>query len=619
VLKLELEARGEKRGKHVASMWEKEKDLAESGLLVSVAAPDGSASEYGDQFRAFSRWIVGSLDAYKEELGQLLYPTFVYTYVTMVQLEADTAAQDLLAESKDLFLSQTTNSGRREILLKEIHEFSKMTSPEDFEEFENDVLKQRVSLTMSSYVYELMMQYLRQERLVLVASLLNRWFSISVVQDFDPDTMLGFWSATANVDSTAGTQQHAAKVSAELLKDSPYLKFQEIVLKQKIQRSEESLGGIEEDTKEHKEATRKVDAMRAQLAKFSDKGLRRADSAVPLPKRSDLLENFEDMEEYVGKWLDSSPAPPPCALATVLNSHDSLNAVAVSSDFKTLVGGFADSAIRLYNLEDGNKATCLCGHTGPVYAVDSWTGGGRDTSGGTYESNPLILSGSGDGTVRLWSAELEANVSYYQGHVLPVWDVSFCQSSYGHYFASGGADKTCRMWDTGRKTCLRVFAGHSSDVEVVKWHPNCQILASGGADGCVRLWDVASGGCVSVLSPAGNKAPITSMEFLVRNNQCGELLVGDELGRLTRWDLRASGGSVSGGKISAGPVWSIGAANYRGDMYCSGGDDGCVRVFVCEEAEFVEKHVWGTKATPVSWCGFGNFDSFIFGVGALCA
>jgi len=224
--------------------------------------------------------------------------------------------------------------------------------------------------------------------------------------------------------------------------------------------------------------------------------------AVPLPRRSELLENYDDMEDHIGKWLDSAanPITPPCAFATVLNSHETLNAVAVSSDFKTLVGGFADSALRLYNLEEGNKVTCLCGHTGPVYAVDSWTGGAKDTNGGTYESNPLVLSGSGDGTVRLWSAELETNLLSYQGHVLPVWDVSFSGSSYGHYFASAGADRTCRMWDTGRKNCLRVFAGHNSDVEVVKWHPNCQVLVSGGADGSVRLWDAASGGCISVLS-----------------------------------------------------------------------------------------------------------------------
>lgn len=657
VLKLELEARGasSKRNKHFTSLWEKndaQRDLAENGLLVSISSEAGSAGAYGDQFRRFSQWIVGSLDEYKDQLGQLLYPTFVYAYVTMVQLEADTAAQDLLAESKDLFLNQTSNSSRREILLKEIHELSKIKSPEDFDSFENDVLQQKVSVTLSVYVYELMMQFLRQEKLLLISSLLNRWFSITVVQDFDPDTMLGFWTASVNVaasglaadkgavamdgrDVRDGRDGHKSgkgqqsthgllsnKLSVELLKDSPYLKFQEIVLRQRIQRFEESINGIEEDTKEHKDATRKLDGMRAKLAKLAEKGLRRADSAVPLPKRSELLENFDDMEDHVGKWLDSvenstTPAPP-CAFATVLNSHDTLNAMAVSSDFKMLIGGFSDSALRLYNLEDENKVSCMYGHTGPVYAVDSWTGGAKDMNGGTYASNPLVLSGSGDGTVRLWSAELGTNLLSYQGHVLPVWDVSFSDSSYGHYFASGGADKTCRMWDTGRKTCVRVFAGHNSDVEVVKWHPNCQILASGGADGCVRLWDAASGGCVSVLGAAGNKAPITTIEFMVRNNQCGELLVGDEQGRITRWDLRMSGGSVGGSKACSAPIWSISAANYKGNMYCTGGDDGCVRVFESDDSqEYVERYAWGTKATPVMWCGFGNFDSFIFGVGGL--
>jgi hypothetical protein len=305
VLKLEIEARGgsSKRNRHFASLWEAndaQRDLAENGLLVAISSEAGSAGAYGDQFRRFSRWVVGSLDEYKEQLGQLLYPTFVYAYVTMVQLEADTAAQDLLAESKDLFLNQTSNSSRREILLKEIHEFSKIKSPEDFDSFENDVLQQKVSVTMSTYVYELMMQYLKQEKLILISSLLNRWFSITVVQDFDAETMLGFWSVGANVaaggraadggaadgrDGQKGAKGQqsshghlSSKLVAELLKDSPYLKFQEIVLKHKIRRFEESVATIEEDTKEHKEATRKLDGMRAQLAKLSDKGLRRADS-----------------------------------------------------------------------------------------------------------------------------------------------------------------------------------------------------------------------------------------------------------------------------------------------------------------------------------------------------
>jgi len=546
VLRLELESRGErgssarsfKRSKHFASL---DADLLENGLLVSISNPEGSASAYATQFRQLSTWIVNSLDEYKEQLNQLLYPTFVYAYVTMIQLEADTAAQELLAESKDLFLNQTSNSARREVLLKEIHEFSKIKTPEDFDSFENDVLGQKVrirngtcgggdhgggervgigchgygvchalsrlthslrsqrcrrhqvAVTLSRYTYELLMQYLRQEQLVLMSSLLNRWFRIGVVQDFDADTMLGFWTASANVvkvaDGVEGVEHKAkgkaSKVSnattitskqlevramvvvvvvvvavvfvvdgltgwgsnefvcwprslcafppthppthpPQLLKDSPYLKFQEIVLRERIRRFEERVAGIEEDTKEHKEAVRKLDGMRGTLGKLGEKGIGRSDGAVPLPKRSALLENWQEMEDHVGKWLDvvdggasgggaagagaggagvSALSAPPCAFATMLNSHESLNAVGMSSDFTTLVGGFADSVVRLYDLVDpDNAVTCLYGHTGPVYAVDMYKDTAKDTNGGTYESNPLVISGSGDGSVRLWSA-----------------------------------------------------------------------------------------------------------------------------------------------------------------------------------------------------------------------
>jgi transcription initiation factor TFIID subunit 5 len=44
-----------------------------------------------------------------------------------------------------------------------------------------------------------------------------------------------------------------------------------------------------------------------------------------------------------------------------------------------------------------------------------------------------------------------------------------------------------------RSAPLRLMVGHQGDVDVVRWHPNCQYLATGSCDRTVRLWDVASG------------------------------------------------------------------------------------------------------------------------------
>ena len=72
----------------------------------------------------------------------------------------------------------------------------------------------------------------------------------------------------------------------------------------------------------------------------------------------------------------------------------------------------------------------LHGHTGPVYALD-FTADKR-----------LLLSGSGDGNVRLWSPALGVGLAALRGHMLPVWDVQSCPR--GWLLASASADRTAR-------------------------------------------------------------------------------------------------------------------------------------------------------------------------------
>lgn len=66
--------------------------------------------------------------------------------------------------------------------------------------------------------------------------------------------------------------------------------------------------------------------------------------------------------------------------------------------------------------------------------------------------------------VRLWSLLTWSCVVCYKGHTYPVWDVRFAQ--HGYYFATGGHDKTARLWATDQHQPLRIFAGHYSDVDV---------------------------------------------------------------------------------------------------------------------------------------------------------
>ena len=80
-------------------------------------------------------------------------------------------------------------------------------------------------------------------------------------------------------------------------------------------------------------------------------------------------------------------------------------------DVGWLAGGFADSSVRVYDASKAplkgvksqrDEASVLRGHSRPVYGLDF----SPDSS--------LLLSASGDGTVRLWSTDLFANLVAYR-------------------------------------------------------------------------------------------------------------------------------------------------------------------------------------------------------------
>ena len=129
-------------------------------------------------------------------------------------------------------------------------------------------------------------------------------------------------------------------------------------------------------------------------------------------------------------------------------------------------GGFADSNIRIYDStsagasvdDDADRSdkddpsarrsgasAVLRGHRKPVYCL-SW-----------FPEDSMLLSGSGDGTVRLWSELMAANVAVFRTSGVPVLDVAACPR--GYYFASASLDGTAVLWCTERLEPLRVFAG----------------------------------------------------------------------------------------------------------------------------------------------------------------
>ncbi|KAI1180792.1 WD40-repeat-containing domain protein [Nemania sp. FL0916] len=139
----------------------------------------------------------------------------------------------------------------------------------------------------------------------------------------------------------------------------------------------------------------------------------------------------------------------------------------------------------------------------------------KDINAIDVSSNAQVFaSASQDKVVKIWSIEEGEVQGILRGHRRGVWSVSFApldtpvlQGEQGSVsgkgvIVTGSGDKTIKIWSLTDYTCLRTFEGHSNSVLKVTWlnipPPEERakkpiLVASAGGDGLVKLWDINSG------------------------------------------------------------------------------------------------------------------------------
>ena len=151
-------------------------------------------------------------------------------------------------------------------------------------------------------------------------------------------------------------------------------------------------------------------------------------------------------------WLEPGRATLQAAggpLIRTLDGHsNSVNAVALAADGRTIVSGSTDNTIKVWDLNSGDCLRTLDGHSNPVFAV------------ALAADRRTIVSGSGDKTIKVWDLKSGDCRRTLDGHSNAVYAVAL--SADGQTIVSGSGDNTIKVWNLNSGDCRRTLDGHSN-------------------------------------------------------------------------------------------------------------------------------------------------------------
>jgi WD40 repeat protein len=246
-------------------------------------------------------------------------------------------------------------------------------------------------------------------------------------------------------------------------------------------------------------------------------------------------------------------------LRHILREHsDRLAAIAFSPDGQTVLTGSYDGTARLWELRTGKPLQVLSGHADHVVCV-AWS-----------PHDARVATGSWDGTARIWDPSTGDCLTVLTGH--DSWVSSVSWSPDGGYLATGSRDNTAGIWDMGDGRLTQRLVGHTDWVRSAEWRPDGRQLLTGSYDQTAALWDARSGRQLGQLSGHVNAVP--AVRWLPDGRRA---ITASEDGTLRVWEVDQAR-EIRTINVHTSPTYCL-DTDQTGSRVVAGSEDGGVRIF----------------------------------------
>ncbi|KAF2076912.1 hypothetical protein CYY_001815 [Polysphondylium violaceum] len=203
-----------------------------------------------------------------------------------------------------------------------------------------------------------------------------------------------------------------------------------------------------------------------------------------------ILSSSRDRSVMVWKLTPLDPENVGIAHRSLRGHSHFVQDVVISHDGQFALSGSWDGTLRLWDIVQGVSTRIFSGHTQDVMSV-AFSGDNRQ-----------IISGSRDSTIKVWNTIGECKYTLEEnGHTHWVSCVRFSPNT--PTIVSGGWDNQVKIWDIKTFKCINTLAEHEGYINTVTISPDGSLCASGGKDQNACLWELSTGKSLYKLDAKG--------------------------------------------------------------------------------------------------------------------